>query len=130
MANVPEDLHYSKDHEWVRVDGDVATIGITDYAQNSLGDVVYVELPKAGDEFAAHESFGSVESVKAVSELFTPVSGKVVESNPTLQDEPEKVNEDPYGDAWMIRVKMSKPGEVDSLLTPAEYEDFTKAETE
>jgi glycine cleavage system H protein len=130
MANVPEDLHYSKDHEWVRVDGDVATIGITDYAQNSLGDVVYVELPKAGDEFAAHESFGSVESVKAVSELFTPVSGKVVEANPTLQDEPEKVNEDPYGDAWMIRVKMSKPGEVDSLLTPAEYEDFTKAETE
>ena len=130
MANVPEDLHYSKDHEWLRVDGDVATIGITDYAQNSLGDVVYVELPRAGDEFAAHESFGSVESVKAVSELFTPVSGKVVESNPTLQDEPEKVNEDPYGDAWMIRVKMSKPGEVDSLLTPAEYEDFTKAETE
>ena len=107
MANVPEDLHYSKDHEWLRVDGDIATIGITDYAQNSLGDVVYVELPRAGDEFAAHESFGSVESVKAVSELFTPVSGKVVESNPTLQDEPEKVNEDPYGDAWMIRVKMS-----------------------
>jgi len=130
MANVPEDLHYSKDHEWLRVDGDIATIGITDYAQNSLGDVVYVELPRAGDEFAAHESFGSVESVKAVSELFTPVSGKVVESNPTLQDEPEKVNEDPYGDAWMIRVKMSKRGEVDSLLTPAEYEDFTKAETE
>jgi glycine cleavage system H protein len=130
MANVPEDLHYSKDHEWVRVDGDIATIGITDYAQNSLGDVVYVEVPKAGDEFAAHESFGSVESVKAVSELFTPVSGKVVEANPTLQDEPEKVNEDPYGAAWMIRVKMSKPGEVDSLLTPAEYEDFTKAETE
>jgi glycine cleavage system H protein len=130
MANVPEDLHYSKDHEWVRVDGDIATIGITDYAQNSLGDVVYVEVPKAGDEFAAHESFGSVESVKAVSELFTPVSGKVVEANPTLQDEPEKVNEDPYGEAWMIRVKMSKPGEVDSLLTPAEYEDFTKAETE
>ena len=130
MANVPEDLHYSKDHEWLRVDGDIATIGITDYAQNSLGDVVYVELPRAGDEFAAHESFGSVESVKAVSELFTPVSGKVVESNQTLQDEPEKVNEDPYGDGWMIRVKMSKPGEVDSLLTPAEYEDFTKAETE
>jgi len=130
MANVPEDLHYSKDHEWLRVDGDIATIGITDYAQNSLGDVVYVELPRAGDEFAAHESFGSVESVKAVSELFTPVSGKVVESNQTLQDEPEKVNEDSYGDGWMIRVKMSKPGEVDSLLTPAEYEDFTKAETE
>ena len=130
MANVPEDLHYSKDHEWVRVDGDIATIGITDYAQNSLGDVVYVEVPKPGDEFAAHESFGSVESVKAVSELFTPVSGAVVEANETLQDEPEKVNQDPYGDAWMIRIRMSHPGEVDSLLTAAEYEDFTKAETE
>jgi len=129
MANVPDDLHYSKDHEWVRVDGDVATIGITDYAQNSLGDVVYVEVPKAGDEFAAHESFGSVESVKAVSELFTPVSGTVTEVNDSLQDEPEKVNTDPYGDAWMIRVKMSNPGEVDRLLTAAEYEDFTK-ETE
>src|SRR2546428_14119970 len=99
MTNVPEDLHYSKDHEWVRVDGDIATIGITDYAQNSLGDVVYVELPKAGDVFAAHESFGSVESVKAVSELFTPVSGGVTEANDTLQDEPEKGNKDPYVDA-------------------------------
>jgi len=126
MANIPEDLHYSKDHEWVRVDGDVATIGITDYAQNSLGDVVYVELPKVGDELAAQEAFGSVESVKAVSELFTPVSGKVTAVNETLQDDPEKVNSDPYGDAWMIRVKMSSPGEVDSLLTVAEYEDFTK----
>ena len=126
MANIPEDLHYSKDHEWVRVDGDVATIGITDYAQNSLGDVVYVELPKVGDELAAQEAFGSVESVKAVSELFTPVSGKVTAVNETLQDDPEKVNSDPYGEAWMIRVKMSSPGEVDSLLTVAEYEDFTK----
>ena len=129
MANIPEDLHYSKDHEWVRVDGDIATIGITDYAQNSLGDVVYVELPKVDDELAAQEAFGSVESVKAVSELFSPVSGKVTEVNDALQDDPEKVNSDPYGDAWMIRVKMSKPGEVDSLLTVAEYEDFTK-ETE
>ena len=129
MSNIPEDLHYSKDHEWVRVDGEIATIGITDYAQNSLGDVVYVELPKAGDELTAQEAFGSVESVKAVSELFTPVSGKVTEVNDALQDDPEKVNSDPYGEAWMIRVKMSKPGEVDSLLTVAEYEDFTK-ETE
>jgi glycine cleavage system H protein len=129
MANIPEDLHYSKDHEWVRVDGDIATIGITDYAQNSLGDVVYVELPKVGDDLAAQEAFGSVESVKAVSELFTPVSGKVAEVNEALQDEPEAANTDPYGKAWMIRVKMSNPGEVDSLLTVAEYEDFTK-ETE
>ena len=130
MANVPENLHYSKDHEWVRVDGDIALIGITDYAQNSLGDVVYVELPKPGEDFSANESFGSVESVKAVSEMFTPVSGEVVEINETLSDEPEKVNSDPYGEGWMIRLKMVTPGEVDSLLTAAEYEDFTKAESE
>ena len=128
MANVPEDLHYSKDHEWIRVEGDVGTIGITDHAQNSLGDVVYVELPKVGESFAAHESFGSVESVKAVSEIFTPVGGEITEVNESLQDEPEKVNADPYGDGWMIRVRMSNPGEVDSLLNAAEYEDFTKAE--
>lgn len=130
MANVPEDLHYSKDHEWVRVEGDVAIIGITDYAQNSLGDVVYVELPKNGETFAANESFGSVESVKAVSEVFSPVSGSVVQVNESLNDEPEKVNSDPYGEGWMIRLKMENPGEVDSLLTAAEYEDFTKAEKE
>ena len=130
MANIPEDLHYSKDHEWVRVDGNIATIGITDYAQNSLGDVVYVELPKVNEEFAANESFGSVESVKAVSEVFSPVSGKVAGINEALNDEPEKVNQDPYGQGWMIRIEMSNPGEVDSLLTAAEYEDFTKGETE
>ena len=130
MANVPEDLHYSKDHEWVRVDGDQAIIGITDYAQNSLGDVVYVELPKSGDEFAANESFGSVESVKAVSEVFTPIAGAVVKINESLADEPEKVNSDPYNAGWMMKLKMSKPGEADSLLTAAEYEDFTKAESE
>ncbi len=130
MANVPEELQYSKDHEWIRVEGDTGTIGITDHAQNSLGDVVYVELPKVGETFGAHESFGSVESVKAVSEIFTPVSGEIVEVNESLQDDPEKVNTDPYGDGWMIRVRMSNPGEVDSMLTAAEYEDFTKAETE
>jgi glycine cleavage system H protein len=130
MANVPEDLQYSKDHEWVRVKGDTGTIGITDHAQNSLGDVVYVELPKPGETFAAHESFGSVESVKAVSEIFTPVSGEIVEVNESLQDEPEKVNTDPYGEGWMIRIRMSNPGEVDSLLSAAEYEDFTKGEEE
>jgi glycine cleavage system H protein len=114
----------------VRVEGNEAVVGITDYAQDSLGDVVYVELPKAGDEFAANESFGSVESVKAVSEVFSPVAGTVVKINESLADEPETVNSDPYGEGWMIRVKMSNPGEVDSLLTAAEYEDFTKAETE
>ena len=128
MANVPEDLHYSKDHEWIRVEGDIGTIGITDHAQDSLGDVVYVELPKSGENFAAHEPFGSVESVKAVSEIFSPVGGTITEVNESLQDEPEKVNTDPYGEGWMIRVRMSNPGEVDSLLNAVEYEDFTKAE--
>jgi glycine cleavage system H protein len=128
MANVPDNLHYSKDHEWLRVEGDTAVIGITDHAQEQLGDVVYVELPKAGESFAAHESFGSVESVKAVSEIFTPVSGEVAEANESLNDEPEKVNKDPYGEGWMIKITMTAAGEVDSLLTAAEYEDFTKAE--
>ena len=130
MANVPEDLHYSKDHEWVRVEGEQAIIGITDYAQNSLGDVVYVELPKGGEKFAGNEPFGSVESVKAVSEVFTPIAGTVVTINESLADEPEKVNSDPYGQGWMIRLRMDNPGEVDSLLNAAEYEDFTKAESE
>src|SRR4029079_16690543 len=119
MANVPEDLHYSKDHEWVRVDGDVAVIGITDYAQNSLGDVVYVELPKAGEEFAANEPFGSVEAVKAVSEVSTPIARTVVTSNEALPADPENLNSDPYVQGWMVRLKMSNPGEVDSLLTAA-----------
>lgn len=130
MANIPDDLHYSKDHEWVRVEGNIAVVGITDYAQDSLGDVVYAELPKPGDEFAANEPFGSVESVKAVSEVFSPVSGEIEGTNEALTDAPEKVNQDPYGEGWMIRVKMSKPLEVDSLLSAAEYEDFTKAEKE
>jgi glycine cleavage system H protein len=128
MANIPEDLHYSKDHEWIRVEGGVGTIGITDHAQNSLGDVVYVELPKVGDQFGAHEAFGSVESVKAVSELFCPVKGEVTEVNEGLQDEPEKVNSDPYGAAWMIKLKISDAGEIDKLMNAAEYEDYIKAE--
>ena len=130
MANVPEDLHYSKDHEWIRVEGDTGTVGISDHAQSSLGDVVYVELPKVGETFAAHEVFGSVESVKAVSELFVPVSGQVTEVNATLQDEPEKVNTDPYGAAWMIRLRLSNKSEIDGLLTAAEYEDYLNTETE
>ena len=128
MANVPDNLHYSKDHEWLRVEGDTAVIGITDHAQEQLGDVVYVELPKVGDEFAGNDSFGSVESVKAVSEIFTPVAGKISATNDSLNDEPEKVNKNPYGDGWMIKMTMKNPDEVDSLLTAAEYEDFTKAE--
>jgi glycine cleavage system H protein len=124
MANVPEGLYYSKDHEWLKVEGEAGTVGITDHAQHSLGDVVYVELPKAGETFAAHDTFGSVESVKAVSELFLPVGGEVTEVNESLSDEPEKVNADPYGAGWMLRVKLSNRGEVDGLLSAAEYEDY------
>jgi len=122
-TNILENLRYSKDHEWVSVEGDVATIGITDYAQSSLGDIVYIEFPTVGDKFAGHESFGSVESVKAVSELFTPVSGEVLEVNEALNDEAEKVNSAPY-DAWMIKVKMENPGEADAMLSAAEYEEY------
>ncbi len=130
MANVPEGLYYSKDHEWLRVEGETGTVGITDHAQSSLGDVVYVELPKAGETFAAHDTFGSVESVKAVSELFLPVAGEVTEVNGSLNDEPEKVNNDPYGEGWMLKLKLASRGEVDSLLSAAEYEDYIRSESE
>jgi glycine cleavage system H protein len=128
MSNIPEDLSYTKDHEWVRVKGDNATVGITYHAQHQLGDVVYVELPKAGDKFEAAEPFGSVESVKAVSEIYMPVSGTVVEVNDALNDSPEKVNEDPYGTGWMVVLKITDPGQLDGLLTPFEYEDYIKTE--
>ncbi len=124
MANILENLRYSKDHEWVAVDGEKATIGITDYAQHSLGDVVYVELPKVGDKLAAHDAFGSVESVKAVSEIFTPISGEVLEVNDSLNDAPQVVNNDSYGDAWMIKIKMDNALEADALLSSAEYEEY------
>ena len=127
MSNIPEQLRYSKDHEWVKVDGDVASIGITDYAQHSLGDVVYVDMPRVGDKFGTHEAFGSVESVKAVSEIFTPVSGEVVEVNETLNDTPEKVNSDPYGDAWFVKIKMENALETDAMLSGEEYEEYLSA---
>jgi glycine cleavage system H protein len=128
MSNIPEDLSYTKDHEWVRVSGDSATVGITDHAQNQLGDVVYVELPRVGDKFESSESFGSVESVKAVSEIYMPVSGVVTQVNEALNESPEKVNEDPYGTGWMIVMQMSEPAKVDSLLSAIEYEDYIKSE--
>ena len=128
MSNTPEDLSYTKDHEWVRVKSDEATVGITDHAQNQLGDVVYVELPKVGDKFEASEPFGSVESVKAVSEIYMPLGGSVIEVNESLNDSPEQVNEDPYGDGWMIRIKIDNPAQVDALLTSVEYEDYIKEE--
>ena len=109
------------------VNGEVASIGITDYAQHSLGDVVYIDLPRVGDTFGAHEAFGSVESVKAVSEVFTPVAGEVVEVNDSINDTPEAVNGDPYGAAWFIKVKMANPGEADGMLSGEEYEEYLSA---
>src|ERR1051325_9283909 len=128
MANTPEDLSYTKDHEWVRAGGDRATVGITDHAQNQLGDVVYVELPRVGDKFESGEPFGSVESVKAVSEIYMPIGGEGIEVNGSLNEEPEKVNSDPYGGGWMVIVKPTNPSELDALLSAAEYEDYIKEE--
>ena len=127
MSNIPENLRYSKDHEWIEVDGDIATIGITDYAQHALGDVVYIDMPRVGDKFATHEAFGSVESVKAVSEVFTPIAGEVTEVNDALNDTPEKVNNDPYEGGWMIKIKMDNPLEADAMLSSIEYEEFLAA---
>ncbi|HXF42699.1 MAG TPA: glycine cleavage system protein GcvH [Pyrinomonadaceae bacterium] len=124
MTNIPENLKYSKDHEWIRIEGDQAVIGITDYAQKSLGDVVYVDFPRVGDQLDSHEAFGSVESVKAVSEVFTPIAGTVSEVNESLNDSPEKVNADPYGEAWFIKIKMANPDEANGLLSAEEYEDY------
>jgi glycine cleavage system H protein len=118
----PEDLLYSKEHEWVRLDGDTATIGITDYAQGSLGDIVYVELPKVGATIEQFGNVGVVESVKAVSDLFTPISGEVIEINGTLDDDPASVNREPYGAGWLIKVRLRDNGETANLLSPAQYE--------
>ena len=128
MANIPNEFKYSKDHEWISIENDIATIGITDFAQNSLGDVVYVELPSEGDNFSAHDAFGSVESVKAVSEIFTPLAGEITETNEDLNDSPETVNDDPYGDAWLVKIKMDTPGEAEDLLSPKDYAEFLESE--
>jgi glycine cleavage system H protein len=130
MANYPENLHYTKDHEWLRLEKEQGVVGITDFAQHALGDVVYVELPKIGDKFSAGEPFGSVESVKSVNELFTPVSGEVIAINEVLVDSSELVNTEPYGGGWMIRIKITEPTDVDSLLSASEYEDFIKEQKE
>lgn len=124
MANIPQDLKYTEEHEYVRTTGeaDVLEIGITDYAQGELGDVVFVELPKVGASFQRNEVFGTIEAVKAVSELFAPVSGEVVEVNDALDADPARVNNDPYGEGWMIRVRLSDPSELDSLLDASGYE--------
>ena len=120
----PADYRYTKDHEWIKVDGSTGTIGITDYAQHELGDVVFVELPKVGAKVEAGKSFGTVESVKAVSELFSPVSGEVAEINSLLADTPEKINQDPHGTAWLVRVKLANPKEAASLMDAAAYEAY------
>lgn len=119
--NIPSDLRYSKTDEWVRVEGDIATIGITDYAQSELGDIVYVELPEPGRVLQAEEMFGTVESVKAVADLYAPVAGEVVETNPAVTERYELLNEDPYGEGWLIKVQMTDPAEVESLLTAEQY---------
>jgi glycine cleavage system H protein len=118
----PENYKYTKEHEWVLVTGDTGRIGITDHAQKELGDIVYVDLPKLGASITQHGTFGSVESVKAVSDLFAPLSGEVTAVNDTLAGAPEKLNADPHGDAWLIEIKLGNPGEVDSLLTAADYQ--------
>jgi len=123
----PTDRKYTKEHEWIQVNGATATVGITDYAQESLGDIVFVEVPKVGAELAAGKTFGTVESVKAVSDLFAPVSGIVTEVNAELATSPEKVNKDPHG-AWMIKLTLKNPGELDTLLSAADYEKFVAEE--
>lgn len=122
----PEDLLYSKEHEWVRIDGDTATIGITDYAQSSLGDIVYVELPKVGGKVEQFSNAGVIESVKAVSDLFSPISGEVLEVNAGLDADPGAVNKAPYADGWLFKLKLSDPGETANLLRAAEYEKLAQ----
>ncbi|KIY23275.1 MULTISPECIES: glycine cleavage system protein GcvH [Mesobacillus] len=124
--STPKDLRYSAEHEWVKVEGEKARVGITDFAQSELGDIVFVELPEVGDEITVDQPFGSVESVKTVSELYAPVSGKVIEINEELNDSPEFVNESPYEKAWMITVELTDSNEVDKLMTPEQYEEMIK----
>ncbi|MCA1730861.1 MAG: glycine cleavage system protein GcvH [Actinobacteria bacterium] len=125
--SVPEELSYAKTHEWIRREDDVATVGITDHAQDELGDVVFIELPEKGASFGAGDSFGTVESVKAVSDLYAPVGGEVVEVNEALNDAPEKINEDPYGDGWILKLRVSDEGD---LLSAEEYEKLLEEESE
>lgn len=121
---IPDNLKYSKDHEWVRIENDVAWIGITDYAQHELGDIVFVEVETVGETLDAGEIFGTVEAVKTVSDLFMPVSSEVLEFNESLNDNPEMVNKDPYGDGWIIKVKINNPDDISNLLSAAEYEQL------
>lgn len=123
----PEDYKYSKDHEWVRVEGEICVVGITDFAQDELGEVVFVETPEVGQTFAAHEEIGSIESVKAVAEVYTPVSGEVVEVNEALEDAPETVNQDPHGDGWLVKIRASDSTELGELMDVEAYKSFLEA---
>ena len=122
--NFPSDLKYTKEHEWVRVEGDVATVGITEFAQSELGDIVFIDINTVGDSIGQDEIFGAVEAVKTVSDLFMPISGEIIEKNDGLDSSPESVNTDPYGDGWMIKVKMSNPSEMDGLLSADAYREM------
>ena len=122
--NIPTELKFTKDHEWVRIDGDILTIGITDFAQSELGDIVYVEVDTLDENLKAEEVFGTVEAVKTVSDLFAPVSGEIIEFNESLEDSPEKVNEDPYGEGWMIKLKYENISELDNLLDASDYKSL------
>ena len=124
MSNIPAELKYSNDHEWCRVEGEFAYVGITDFAQSELGDIVFVDIQSEGETLAAGDIFGTIEAVKTVSDAFTPVSGEVVEVNPAIDADPALVNKDPYGEGWMIKVKMSDPAEYDALLTPEAYAEL------
>ena len=124
----PANFHYTKEHEWVRVEGDLGVVGITDHAQKELGDIVYVDLPKPGAHLEQGKTLGSVESVKAVSDIYAPVSGEVAEVNPLLATAPEKLNEDPHGDAWLVKIKLSAPDEIKRLLSAEDYQNYVGAE--
>lgn len=122
--NIPDNLKYTKDHEWIKVDGDIATVGITDYAQNELGDIVYIEVNSIGEPLEQEETFGTIEAVKTVSDLFMPVSGEVAEFNEELESNPETVNKDPYNEGWIVKIKMSDPGEVEALMDADAYKEI------
>ena len=122
--NYPENFRYTKEHEWVSVNGDVGTVGITDHAQSELGDIVYVDMPMPGAAVTAGESFGSVESVKAVSEIYSPVTGEVVEANETLKDAPEKLNADPHGEAWLVKIRLTDKSQIDGLMDASKYQAY------
>lgn len=125
--HLPAELKYTKDHEWVRVEGNIGTIGITDFAQRELGDIVYIDIERMGEEVAAESVFGTVEAVKTVSELFMPLSGKIIEMNTGLEAAPEEVNKDPYGNGWIIRIEISQPSEIDGLLSADQYQALIPA---